>query len=80
MSTYLHDGITFDLGVPHLDVTGVEWRWTGTRTSAGEPLMQAMPDSSAPIPLPDVYAMHGPLIPAPRPTAAALYRQVLEAS
>ncbi|MEG8275717.1 phiSA1p31-related protein [Streptomyces sp. AHA2] len=80
MSTYLHDGITFDLGVPHLDVTGVEWRWIGVYTEAGEPLMQAMPGNSSPIPLPDVYAMHGPLIPAPRPTTAAMYRQVLEAS
>ncbi|GGT85443.1 phiSA1p31-related protein [Streptomyces coeruleorubidus] len=80
MSTYLHDGIVFDLNVPHLDVTGVEWRWIGVRTETGEPLMQAMPDSSTPIPLPDVYAMHGPLIPAPRPTTAAMYRRVLEAS
>lgn len=80
MSTYLHDGVVFDLDVPHLDVTGVEWRWIGVRTSAGEPLMQASPSESAPIPLPDVYAMHGPLIPAPRPTTAAMYRRVLEAT
>lgn len=80
MSTYLHDGIVFDLGVPHVDVTGVEWRFTGARTSTGEPLMQASPSDTAPIPLPDVYAMHGPLIPVLRSITYAMYRQVLEAA
>ncbi|MFB6776558.1 phiSA1p31-related protein [Streptomyces sp. NPDC056352] len=72
MTTYLHDGVVFDLTVPHMDVTGIEWEWTGDRDEHGAPLLVAL-GSKHPVPLPDVYHDHGPLIPIrPRslPTAA----------
>ncbi|MEU8829424.1 phiSA1p31-related protein [Streptomyces sp900116325] len=69
MTIYEHDGNSFDLDVPHADVTGVEWEWTSAWFD-GEPLMVA-PGSRTPLPLPTVYRDHGPLIPiSPRPTAA----------
>lgn len=83
MSTYLHDGIVFDLGVTHTDVTGVEWQWSGDWNDAGEPLMGSPERGSvilrdALVSLPDLYAYHGPLIPTPRRATAALYRRVLQ--
>jgi hypothetical protein len=70
MTTYVHDGVEFDLTVPHMDVTNVEWEWTGNRDENGAPLLLAL-GSRTPLPLPDVYHDHGPLIPvSPRPTAA----------
>ncbi|GGS41143.1 hypothetical protein F2B00_03205 [Streptomyces parvus] len=78
MSTYLHDGIEFDLTRSFVDVVGVEWEWRGQRNVAGEPLLVSpgLPDS--PVPLPDVYRDHGPLIPiSPRPTAAQ-YRAAVD--
>lgn len=83
MSTYLHDGIVFDLTVTHTDVTGVEWQWSGDYNDAGEPLMGA-PDrgsvilAPALVSLPNLYRWHGPLIPNPRRATAALYRHVLQ--
>ncbi|MFF8100088.1 phiSA1p31-related protein [Streptomyces sp. NPDC016640] len=82
MNTYTHDGTTFDLDVPHLDVTGTEWQFIGQYNDAGEPLMGSVPHGcSMPegpvVSLPDVYAWHGPLIPTPRKATAALYRRVL---
>jgi hypothetical protein len=62
--SYLHDGTVFDLTIPWVDVIGVEWRWTGQRNEAAEPLMQANDErGEAPISLPDLYRDHGPLIP-----------------
>lgn len=62
MTAYLHDGTEFDLDCAYVDAIGVEWRWNGQRNQAGEPLMiGAGPET--PIPLPDVYRDHGPLIP-----------------
>lgn len=84
MATYLHDGTEFDLTVIYSDVTGVEWQWSGEYTEAGEPLMGSTTGSSRLsrplLPLPDLYALHGPLIPTPRPATAAMYRQALEAA
>ncbi|WP_432053662.1 phiSA1p31-related protein [Streptomyces sp. bgisy022] len=82
MSTYLHDGVVFDLAVTYTDVTGVEWQWTGDRNAAGEPLMGATMRGSSffqpgVLSLPDLYAWHGPLIPTPRKATASIYRQVL---
>ncbi|WP_055693744.1 phiSA1p31-related protein [Streptomyces prasinopilosus] len=82
MNTYLHDGTTFGLDIAYLDVTGVEWRWTGSYNEAGEPLMGSPDEYAFLAPpfysLPDLYATHGPLIPTPRRATAALYRHVLQ--
>ena len=80
--TFTHDDIVFDLTVPYADVLGVEWQWSGELNAAGEPLMGSMtPDSTMPrgplVSLPDLYLWHGPLIPTPRKTTAAMYRNVL---
>ncbi|MGW9245815.1 phiSA1p31-related protein [Streptomyces badius] len=78
MTTYLHDGVVFDLTRSFVDVLGVEWEWRGQRNDAGEPLLVSpgLPDS--PVPLPDVYRDHGPLIPiSPRPSAAQ-YRAAVD--
>ncbi|MFE9382321.1 phiSA1p31-related protein [Streptomyces sp. NPDC007025] len=74
--TFTHDGTVFDLDIEHADVFGTHWTWTGEHSPAGEPLMQSIrrpygpgrpshtrPYDSQPLPLPDVYAMYGPLIP-----------------
>ena len=76
MTTYTHEGVVFHLDSVYLDVTGVEWAWTGGWSPAGEPLMRShtdsdRPDCSTPVTLPDVYLWHGPLHRiAPRPTTA----------
>lgn len=82
MTTYLHDGVVFDLTVTHTDVTGVEWQWSGDWNQAGEPLMGATEQGSSIflpplISLPDLYLWHGPLIPTPRKATASIYRRVL---
>ncbi|MBZ6290331.1 phiSA1p31-related protein [Streptomyces olivaceus] len=82
MTTYLHDGVRFDLAVTHTDVTGVEWQWSGDWNDAGEPWMGATGRGSVIflpplVSLPDLYGWHGPLIPTPRPATAALYRRIL---
>lgn len=85
MTTYTHDGITFDLTVTYTDVTGVEWQHSGDFNEAGEPLMGS-PERGSPllvpplVSLPDLYAYHGPLFPNPRKATAALYRRVLRAA
>lgn len=81
MTSYVHDGTVFDLDRRFVDVVGVEWRWTGQRNEAGEPLMRSFhrtrPHPDGALPLPDVYHDHGPLIPMPDRPAAALKRAVL---
>ncbi|MFJ1696227.1 phiSA1p31-related protein [Streptomyces sp. NPDC088252] len=80
MTPYLHDGVTFDLDVPHADVLGVEWTWSGTWADS-EPLLRCRSDRSdcqTELPLPTVYRDHGPLIPiSPRPTAGQ-YRAAVD--
>lgn len=66
MTAYVHDGIAFDLTRRFVDVVGVEWRWTGDWTPAGEPLLSGA-GVAAPVPLPTVYHDHGPLIPLAKP-------------
>lgn len=72
MTTFIHEGVEFDLALAYADVTGVEWTWTGDKSVDGEPLMRQQSDRGdcqAPIPLPTLYWDHGPLIPiSPRPT------------
>lgn len=82
MSSYLHDGIDFDLDIPYADVMGVEWVFTGRYDDRGEPLMGSrMRSETHPhgplISLPDLYASHGPLIPLPRRADTDLIRRVL---
>lgn len=78
MTTFEYDGSVFDLTRCFVDVLGVEWEWRGEWTASGEPLLVSpgLPDS--PVPLPDVYRDHGPLIPiSPRPSAAQ-YRAAVD--
>jgi hypothetical protein len=75
MTPYSHDGATFDLDVPHADVLGVEWAWTGGWAD-DEPLMVASGGTN-PLPLPTVYRDHGPLIALSRPTASQ-YRAAVD--
>ncbi|MFC9987805.1 phiSA1p31-related protein [Streptomyces globisporus] len=78
MTSFKHDGVVFDLTRSFVDVVGVEWEWRGQWNEAGEPLLVSpgLPDS--PVPLPDVYRDHGPLIPiSPRPSAAQ-YRAAVD--
>lgn len=69
MTTWVHDGFTFDLTHAWIDCFGNRWEWTGETDAAG-PLMLAVtehPDCKrSPLPLAEVYATFGPLIPAPR--------------
>lgn len=83
MTFFEHDGTVFDLDRDYIDVTGVVWAWSSMWTADGEPLMGSRVEggkfgANEPLrPLPDVYHDHGPLIPRPQPTPAALYRRVL---
>lgn len=78
MTTYLHDGIVFDLTRSFVDVAGVEWEWRGQWTPSREPLLVSPGLPESPVPLPDVYRDHGPLIPlSPRPSAAQ-YRAAVD--
>jgi hypothetical protein len=76
---YLLEGTAIDLTRTHVDVTGVEWVWTGELTESGEPLMMT-PGTPGQVPLTEVYYTVGPLIPVPAPIPAAVYRRVLEAA
>ncbi|MFI2354754.1 phiSA1p31-related protein [Streptomyces anulatus] len=71
MNTYLHDNIIFDLTRSFVDVIGVEWEWRGQWTASGEPLLVSPGMRGSPVPLPDVYRDHGPLIPVSRRPSAA---------
>ncbi len=77
MTLYVHDGIEFDLDRTYMDVVGVEWRWTGQRNEHGEPLMLGA-GPQTPIPLPDVYHDHGPLIALDPKPSAADYRAAID--
>jgi hypothetical protein len=82
-TTYLLDrmpgvfeGTTIDLTREQVDVYGARWIWTGLVTPDRHvPLMQSGTDT--PLPLDEVYATYGPLIPAPAPLTAAAVRAVL---
>lgn len=82
-TTYLLDrvpgvfeGVTIDLTRVQIDVYGAHWTWTGLVTPDRHvPLMQSGTDT--PLPLDEVYATYGPLIPAPAPLTAAAVRTVL---
>lgn len=77
----LLDGTEIDLDRVQIALDGSRWLWTCEHTESGEPLMQRIDQAGAPIlPLPAVYAGHGPLLPQAQPTTAAMYRQVLEAA
>ncbi|MGV0098129.1 phiSA1p31-related protein [Streptomyces californicus] len=81
MSTYLHDGVVFDLTISYRDVTGVEWKWSGQNMPAGEPLMrEGARHGSAPtlVSLPDLYQYNGPLIPVHDRPSADQYRAAID--
>lgn len=63
------DEVEIDLTRTQIDVYGARWDFTGATTETGEPLMQR--DDDAPMPLSEVYATYGPLIPAPAPITYA---------
>ena len=54
--TFTHDGVVFDLARVFVDVIGVEWRWTGGYSEAGEPLLLGSGDRT-PVPLPTKPAL-----------------------
>ncbi|MEW2069010.1 phiSA1p31-related protein [Streptomyces sp. NPDC007346] len=63
-TTFVHEGIEFDLTLTYADCTGVEWAWTG-EWSDGVPLMgqkQAPGGCETPWTLTDLYWELGPLI------------------
>ncbi|WP_145503206.1 phiSA1p31-related protein [Streptomyces sp. CFMR 7] len=63
-TTFVHEGIEFDLTLTYADCTGVEWVWTGEQVD-GVPLMaqrQASHGCRAPWKLTDLYWELGPLI------------------
>jgi len=79
--TSLLDGIEIDLDRVQTALDGSRWLWTCEHTESGEPLMLRLDRAGAGVlPLPAVYAGHGPVIAEPQPTTAAQYRQVLEAA
>lgn len=77
MTSYVHDGTTFDLDRAYMDVIGIEWTWTGEWTATGEPLMRGGAQRT-PVPLPDVYHDHGPLIPVAAKPSASVYRAAVD--
>jgi len=75
------DGIAIDLDRVQVALDGSRWLWTFEHTESGEPLMLRIDRAGAGVlPLPAVYAGHGPLLAEAQPTTAAMYRQVLEAA
>lgn len=79
--TILLDGTEIDLDRVQIALDGTRWLWTQEHTESDEPLMLRVDEADARImPLSAVYAAHGPLVPAPQPTTADMYRQVLEAA
>jgi hypothetical protein len=79
--TTLLDGTVIDLDRVQVALDGSRWLWTCEHTESGEPLMLRVDaHGAAELRLSEVYVQHGPLTPERRPTTAALYRQVLEAT
>jgi hypothetical protein len=79
--TTLLDGTPVDLDRVQTALDGSRWLWTFEHTDSGDPLMLRLDDGGQGVlPLPEVYGQHGPLTPEPRPTTAAMYRQILEAA
>lgn len=78
--TIILDGTEIDLDRVQVALDGTRWLWTCEHNESGDPLMLQPGTPAVVLPLPDVYASHGPLAPAPQPTTAAMYRQVLEAA
>ncbi|MER5694869.1 phiSA1p31-related protein [Streptomyces mirabilis] len=75
------DGTEIDLDRVQTALDGSRWLWTFEHTESGEPLMLRIDQAGAGVlPLPVVYAGHGPLLAEAQPTTAAMYRQVLEAA
>ncbi|MFE7233982.1 phiSA1p31-related protein [Streptomyces sp. NPDC057596] len=75
--TSVLDGHVIDLDRVQVAVDGSRWLWTCDVSESGQPLMQRLDADGTALTLPEVYVQHGPLTPAPTPTTAALYRQVL---
>lgn len=79
-TTFVHEGIEFDLTLTYADTTGVEWNWTGEQAD-GVPLMaqkEAPPGCDTPWKFTDLYWELGPLIAiSPRPTVAQ-YRAAVD--
>ncbi|OII63800.1 hypothetical protein BJP40_02665 [Streptomyces sp. CC53] len=69
------DGTELDLTRQWIDVYGARWEWRGLTSGSGEPLMHHLDE--APMPLSEVYATYGPLIPAPRSSTSAEIREAL---
>lgn len=65
MTTYLHDGVEFDLDCEFVAVTGVIFSWTGSWSPAAEPMLRS-DGEGVDLPLPEAYYYHGPLIPRRR--------------
>ncbi|WP_435610858.1 phiSA1p31-related protein [Streptomyces sp. C10-9-1] len=76
LTTHTIDGFTFDLTHPWADVYEVHWTFTGNRDHRGMPLMTD--NLGAPIPLDEVQAVYGPLIPV-RTTDRSTFADVLRA-
>lgn len=75
------DGIEIDLDRVQVALDGSRWLWTFEHSESGEPLMLRIDQAGTGVlPLPVVYAGHGPLLAEAQPTTAAMYRQVLEAA
>ncbi|MBH0242076.1 phiSA1p31-related protein [Streptomyces cavourensis] len=79
-TTFVHEGIEFDLTLTYADTTGVEWNWTGEQIN-GVPLMaqkEAPPGCDTPWKFTDLYWELGPLIAiSSRPTVAQ-YRAAVD--
>ena len=79
--TSLLDGIEIDLNRVPVALDGTRWLWTCEHTDSGQPLMQQLDTARASVwPLDYLVRGHGPVLPDPTPTTAAMYRQVLEAA
>ena len=75
------DGTAIDLDRVQVALDGSRWLWTCDHTESGDPLMLRIDRAGAGVlPLPVVYADHGPLLAETKPTTAAMYRQVLQAA
>jgi hypothetical protein len=70
------DGTAIDLDRVQIALDGTRWLWTCEHGDTDQPLMRHL-GSPRVLPLAEVYGQHGPLLPDPQPTTAALYRQVL---